>query len=322
MTTLSDRELVPRALGGTGLRVTAVGVGGSPMGGMEGLYGHDTSHDDGVATALRAFTGPFNLLDTSNAYSGGRSEQRIGEALRQLGGLPDGFVLVTKVDADPETRAFDRDRVLRSFEESMGRLGVERIDLLHLHDPETDITLDEALGERGAIAGLLELRDAGIVGAIGIAGGAAEEMARYVTTGHFDVLLTHNRFTLVDRTAADLIDLAHVHGMGVINAAPFGGGVLARDPRAGDRYAYGLGTAEQVSAAVEIKAYLDGVGIPIAAAALQFSARESRIHATLVGASNPERIDQAIHLLEVPIPEEVWAELERRVPPREHWIND
>ncbi len=314
--------LARRTLGRSGLEVTAVGIGGSPIGGMEGVYGHETSHEAGVETALRALGGPFTLLDTSNAYSEGRSEERIGEAIRRNGGLPPGFLLVTKVDADPATRAFDRDRVLRSFEESTRRLGLERIDLLHLHDPESDVTVEEALGKNGALAGLLELREAGVVGSIGIAGGAAAEMSRYVASGQFDVLLTHNRFTLVDRTADALIDLAHENDMGVINAAPFGGGVLARATRPGDRYAYGLGTSEQVAAAAGIKEYLDSLGIPIAAAALQFSLRESRIHATLFGASRPDRIDQALELAAVPIGDEVWAKLDNRLPPRDHWIDD
>lgn len=318
-----SEKLQKRALGSTGLEVTPVGIGGSPLGGAKGLYGHDTSSEDAVATVLRVFDSPFNLLDTSNAYSEGRSEQRIGEAIQKAGGLPAGFVLVTKVDADPETRAYDRDRVLRSFEESIARLGVETIDLLFLHDPETDLTVEEALdSESGAVAGLIELRNAGVVGSIGIAGGAASEMAQYVDSGVFDVLLTHNRYTLVDRTADGLIDLAHERGMGVINAAPFGGGVLARDVRPGDRYAYGLGTAAQVEVAREMKLALGAFGIPIAAAALQFSLRERRIHSTLFGASSPERVQQALQLIDVIIPEDVWVQLERMLPPRASWIND
>ena len=193
---------------------------------------------------------------------------------------------------------------------------------MHLHDPESDITLEDALGKHGAIAGLLELRDAGLAGAIGIAGGAAQEMMRYVDTGMFDVLLTHNRYTLVDRTADGLIDLARQHGMGVINAAPFGGGVLARAPHPGDRYAYGLGTNEQVRAAGAIHELFKNAGVPVAAAALQFSVREPRIHATLVGASSPDRVDQARRLLDVEIADELWDEVERLLPPREHWIDD
>ena len=311
-----------RVLGRSGLQVTAVGIGGSPIGGLEEIYGHDTSHDDGVATAVRALSGPFNLLDTSNNYSEGRSEERIGEAIRQLGGLPAGRVLATKVDADPETGAFDRDRVLRSFDESMNRLGLDRVDLLHLHDPEGFISVAEAFGHRGAVAGLLELREAGRAGSIGIAGGAAAKMARYVDSGFFDVLLTHNRYTLVDRTSDDLIERAHALDMGVLNAAPFGGGVLARATRPGDRYAYGLGTEEQVAVAGRINNYLDGLGIPIAAAALQFSVKEPRIHSTILGASSAERIGQAERLLAVEIPHEVWERLADFLPAREHWIND
>jgi len=320
--TVEPDKLALRELGRSGLRVTGVGLGGSPLGGAELTYGHDTSREDAVATVRRAFEGPFNLLDTSNAYGEGRSEQRIGAAIRENDGVPDGFVIATKVDADPATGVYDRDRVLRSFQESIDRLGLQRLDLLYLHDPEGFMSVEEALGAGGAVAGLRELRDSGQVTSIGIAGGAAAEMARYVGSGHFDVLLTHNRYTLVDRTADSLIDLAHDHGMGVINAAPFGGGVLARGGIPGDRYAYGLGTEEQVRAAGEMKRYLDGFGIPIAAAALQFSLDEKRIHSTLFGASSPARVDQAVELLEVEIPDEVWERLAQFVPAPVYWIND
>lgn len=311
-----------RALGSTDLFVTAVGIGGSPLGGAAGLYGHDTTADAAVRTILRVFAGPVNLLDTSNNYGEGRSEERIGAAIRLEGGLPSAFVLATKVDADPVTGRFDRDRVLRSFDESSRRLGVDSVDILHLHDPEGHITAGDAFGERGAVAGLIELKASGRARAIGIAGGVAAEMSTYVASGAFDVLLTHNRFTLVDRTADRLIDEATALGMGVINAAPFGGGVLARVPRREDRYAYGSGSTEQVAAAMAMHEMLEPLGIPLAAAAVQFSVRDPRVHATLVGASRAERIDATLALLEVEIPDEVWRALDALLPAQEFWIGD
>lgn len=147
-------------------------------------------------------------------------------------------------------------------------------------------------------------------------------MSTYVASGAFDVLLTHNRFTLVDRTADRLIDEASALGMGVINAAPFGGGVLARVPRREDRYAYGSGSIEQVAAAMAMHEMLEPLGIPLAAAAVQFSVRDPRVHATLVGASSPERIDANLALLEVEIPDEVWRVLGALLPAQEFWIGD
>ncbi len=146
---------------------------------------------------------------------------------------------MTKVDADPATGALDRDRVLRSFEESRKRLGVDALPLLHLHDPYT-ITLREALAPRGAIAGLHELKDAGLVSAVGIAVGPVPLVRSYVETDAFDAVLTHNRYTLIDRSARSLLEDARARGMTVFNAAPFGGGILATGARPGATYAYGL----------------------------------------------------------------------------------
>ena len=137
-------DLAPRTLGRTGLRVTPVCVGGGPLGSMPGLFGYDVSAERGTATALAALRGPFNFLDTSAGYSDGDSERRIGAAVRELGGLPDGFVLATKVDRDMDTGDFSGSQVRRSFEASLERLGVDRVPLLHLHDPE-HISFDEGM---------------------------------------------------------------------------------------------------------------------------------------------------------------------------------
>jgi len=103
-----------------------------------------------VATVRRAFAGPINFLDTSNGYSGGESERRIGAALAEAGGLPDGFVLATKVDRDGATGDFSGDQVRRSARESLERLGLDRIQLLYLHDPE-HITYEEAMAPGGPV---------------------------------------------------------------------------------------------------------------------------------------------------------------------------
>ncbi|SDY64904.1 aldo/keto reductase [Herbiconiux ginsengi] len=314
--------LAPRPLGRTGILVPGIGIGGSPLGSSASLYGHGTAEDQGVATVTRVLSGPLGFLDTSNAYSAGESERRIGQAIASYGGLPDGFVLATKVDADPDTGRFDGDRVRRSFEESLSRLGVDRVPLLHLHDPEGFISVEEASAPNGAIEALLQLKSEGAVDAIGVAGGQVSEMRKYVETGAFDVLLTHNRFTLVDRSAQRLIELASERGLGVINAAAFGGGILARTPRSGDKYAYGMGTEQQVRAASLMAAACDRYGVPIAAAALQFAASLPGIDSVLVGASRPERVDETIRLATLDIPAELIEELDALTPGSDFWIQD
>lgn len=119
-----------RTLGRAGLSVSAVCVGTSPLGSHPAPYGTDTA----VATIRRALEGPFNFIDTSNEYgNGGNSERRIGEALAEAGGLPEGFVIATKVDPIVGTRDFSGDRVKRSVEESLERLGLDHLQLVYLH---------------------------------------------------------------------------------------------------------------------------------------------------------------------------------------------
>ena len=124
-------------LGDTGLAVTPICFGTSPLASMAQLYGYSVDEERAVATVLAAFESPVNFIDTSNGYGeDGLAERRIGAAIRRAGGLPSHVVLATKVDPDPRTGDFSGDRVRASLEESMERLGVDKIALLHLHDPE------------------------------------------------------------------------------------------------------------------------------------------------------------------------------------------
>jgi D-threo-aldose 1-dehydrogenase len=294
-----------RALGSTGLDVTAVCVGGGPLGGMKAAFGYDTPEDRAVETVLAALDGPFRFLDTSAGYSEGASERRIGLALAQAGGLPSDVVLATKVDPDFETGAFDGPAVRRSIEGSLERLGVDRVDILHLHDPER-ITFDEAMAPGGAVEELIRIKDEGIAGNLGVAGGPTSLLSRFLDTGVFEVLLTHNRWTLADRSANGVIQQAYDAGYGVINGAPFGGGVLARGTNAVSTYCYAPMSEETATAIRRVEAICTEAGVPLGAAALQFSTRDERIHSTIVGVSRPERIAQAQEWESFDIPDDVW----------------
>jgi D-threo-aldose 1-dehydrogenase len=272
-----------------------------------------------VATVLATFDSPITFLDTSNEYGDGEVERRVGEAVRARGGLPAGFVLETKVDPDPNTGDFSGDRVRASLEESLERLGLDRVPLLHLHDPER-ISFEDAMAPDGPVQALIRLRDEGIVDGIGVAGGPVDLITRYVETDVFDAVLTHNRYTLLDRSAEPLIDAATARGMGVLNAAIYGGGMLAKGPDARPRYAYGAGDPSLAETARRMGAACDRYGVPLAAAAVQLSVREPRIHATVVGISAPERVGETLDLLDVEIPDELWAELRELTPPPELWI--
>jgi D-threo-aldose 1-dehydrogenase len=314
--------MTPRPLGGTGLTVTGLCVGTSPLANMPNLYGYEVSEARAVATIDAVLDSPaVNFIDTSNGYGAdGSAERRIGIALRNRGGLPAGTVLATKVDPDPRTGEYSGQRVRVSLEESLERLGLDHLELLHLHDPER-ITFEQATAPGGPVEALADLKRQGLVSHLGVAGGPVGLMRRYLDTGVFEVVLTHNRYTLLDRSAGALFRDAHERGIGVLNAAPYGGGMLAKGPAAQTKYAYGERDDGIAAAATAMGSAADRAGVPLAAAALQFSLRAPFIDSTVVGVSSPERVRQTLDLAGVPIPGELWAELETLVPAPALWLD-
>lgn len=165
-----------RPLGRTGLTVSAVCAGGGPLGSMPENFGYDVPTRRGIDTVARVLAGPITFLDTANGYSGGESERRVGAALAAAGGVPDGFVLATKVDRDA-SGDYSGARVRRSLEESLERLGLPRVPLLYLHDPE-HITFEDGIATGGPVEELLRIRDEGLAEHLGVAGGPVELMER------------------------------------------------------------------------------------------------------------------------------------------------
>lgn len=286
---------------------------------MRAVFGYDTPSERAVQTVLRAFEGPFNFLDTAAGYTDGESERRIGEAIARAGGLPDGFVLATKVDRHPETGEFSGAQVRRSIEGSLERLGVDSVPLLYLHDPE-HISFAEGIAPGGPVEELMRIREEGLAEHLGVAGGPVALMAEYLRTGVFEALITHNRWTLVDRSAGELIDQAVALGVGVVNGAPFGGGILARGTAATDRYAYQPADQEALARIRQMERICADAGVPLAAAALQFSLRDPRITSTIVGVTRPERIDETARYAEWPVGDDVWAQLDGLTAPHETWL--
>lgn len=314
-------EMTLRPLGDTGLEVTPVCVGTSSLSSMPGLYGYRVAAEAAVATISKALDGPVNFLDTSNNYGAGQAETLIGEALRLRGGVPSGFVLATKVDADAVTGEFNGERVHRSVEESFARLGVDRVELMYLHDPEAHLTFEQAMADDGPVAALAELRDQGVLGHIGVAMGDLDLLARLLRTGVFEVALNHNHYTLLDRSADSLIDETCKRGIAFVNAAPYGGGILAKGPEAQPKYAYRPASDAVLRAVRSMQEVCSRHRIPLQAAALQFSLRDPRIVSTVVGMSDPARIDETLRLASVEIPEQIWSELASLTPSTNLWLS-
>jgi D-threo-aldose 1-dehydrogenase len=267
-----------------------------------------------VAEVFSGRTAPWaTVIDTSNNYGAGVSETLIGDAVRRGGGVPRGVLIATKLDRDMATGDFSGDRMRASLDESLRRLGVSSVPLLYLHDPES-LTYAEAFAPGGAVEALVAMKREGLAARIGISGGPARMLQRYVETGLFDAVITHNRYTLVDRSARELLEAAATRGVAVSNAAPYGSAPLAKWPEPVTSYAYRPAHPDVVRAIAAMGEVTAGYGVPLAAAALQFSLRDPLVATTVVGVNSADQLARTLDLAQFEIPDEVWGHLEGLVP--------
>ncbi len=302
-------DLPRRPFGRTGFHVTPLCIGCAPLGDMPETFAYSVAEEHAVATLAEAFRSPINFLDTAAAYGDGESERRIGIVLRQLGGLPAGYVLATKADRDLTTGDFSGDQIKRSIERSLRLLGLDHLQFVYIHDPE-HTTFENVMGRGGPLEVLQRFQDEGVIAHLGISGGPIDMLVRYVETGAFTAVETHNRYTLLNRSAEPLLDVAVSRGVAVVNAAPYGSGILVKGPDAYARYAYQDAPPALVERVRAMAAVCREYGVPLAAAALQFSLRDPRITSTVVGVSRPERIAATLELARVAVPDELWRQLD------------
>lgn len=305
---MQTADLTWNPFGKAGFSVPPVSIGCAPLGNMPETFAYGVTEEDAVATVLAGLASPFPYIDTAALYGDGESERRVGLALRELGGLPTGAILQTKQGRNPKDDDYSGETVKRRMERSLELLGVDRVEIVYLHDPEWT-TFEAAMAPGGPVEVLQHYKEQGVIGHLGIAGGPIALEIQYVETGLFDAVITHNRYTLLNRSADPLLTLAHERGVAVLNAAPYGSGILAKGPDAYPRYAYQEASGEMVERSRQMAAIGQRHGVPLAAIALQFSTNDPRITNTIVGMSRPERIAQTLEYLTTPIPQDLWAEL-------------
>jgi D-threo-aldose 1-dehydrogenase len=298
-----------RTFGKTALRVTPLCIGCAPLGNMPETFAYDVAEEQALATLRALFQAPINFLDTAASYGDGESERRIGLVLRELFGLPSGFVLATKADRDLKTGDFSGEQIKRSVERSLHLLHVDKIQVMYLHDPE-HAKFEDIMAPGGPTEVLLKFKEQGVIGHVGVAGGPVDLMMRYIDTGAFEAVITHNRYTLLNRSAGPLLEKASKMGIAVLNAAPYGSGILAKGPDAYPRYAYQAADAVTLDRVRRMDALCKAANVPLAAAALQFSTSDPRITSTIVGVSKPERLAETVELAHTPIPTELWPQLD------------
>lgn len=313
-----------RPLGRRGtVRVPLYGLGTGPLG---NLYTAVTE-DDAQATVHAALESGWTLLDTAPHYGAGLAEERLGRALR---GVPrDSYLLSSKVgrlleplapgepadpqgfvDTPPRRRRWDfsRDGVLRSVEESLARLGTDRLDIVHLHD--VDDPAHWPTVHEQAFPALAELRDQGAVGAVSVGMNTVAPLTAFVRDLDLDAILLANRYTLLDqRSAQGLLALCGRRGTSVIVGGVFNSGLLA-DPRPGATYDYAAASPELVERARAIAARCARHGVELRAAALRFPHRHPAVAGVLVGCRSAAEVRENAAATGGPVPEELWAELQ------------
>jgi D-threo-aldose 1-dehydrogenase len=281
--------------------------------------------DDAVQACVdTAWDRGVRLFDTAPLYGHGSSETRLGNALR--GRARDDYLIATKVgrllvptdpaappaptifaDLPPVTPVFDfsADGTLRSVEASLERLGLDRIDLLHVHDP--DDHLAEAVA--GAYPALVRLRDEGLVQAVGLGTNHASVAAHVLERVDLDWLLLAGRCTLLDRTGPDeVFDACVARDVRVLAAGVFNSGVLAA-PGPGAPFHYAPAPPEVLAHVAAMRSVCEAHGVPLAAAALQFPLRFPAVTTVLVGARSGAEMAEDHDLLHLPIPDALWDEL-------------
>ncbi|MEZ7833403.1 MAG: aldo/keto reductase [Candidatus Pelagibacter bacterium] len=295
----------------TGLEVTELSFGTSSLGSMPDTYGYEVSEDRAQKTLNRFFQGPVNMLDTSRNYAMGESEKRIGKAIKENGGWPNGFLLSTKLDRNMDTLVLDKNRVRESLEESLKTLNVDSVDILFLHDPEYAKDITDITKKDGAMDELFKIKNEGLAKAAGVAMGKVDIMFPLLKDWDFDVIINHNRYTLLNREANEMYDYASSKNIAIFNAAPYAGGVLAKGPDNFKKITYQDATEEKLAPAREFEKVCKKHNVELGAAALQFSLRDNRITSTICGVTSVESIEKNLAWANAEISGEFWDEISK-----------
>jgi D-threo-aldose 1-dehydrogenase len=316
-----------RELGGTGLGVTILGLGGAPIGVLSGPDA-EAEADRVVSAALARGIG---LFDTAPLYGIGRSEHRVGHALR-LASRAD-LVISTKVArylAPPRPRERETDRTQftavidysyegakRAFEQSLQRLGLNRVDIVLIHDVDiwthgTREAFEQRFREAmsGAYRALADLRDEGVVRAIGIGVNEIEPCLRFAEAGLFDCFMLAGRYTLLEQGAQrELLPLLEMKRISLLIAGPFNSGILATGAIAGAVYDSKPATPAILDKVRSIEAVCGRYGVPLAACALQFPLGHPVVASVVFGAKSAAEVERNVGWFETDIPADLWREL-------------
>lgn len=317
-----------RPIGATGVAVTELSFGAAPIGNLYRAISDQQAYD----TVAAAWQGGVRYFDTAPHYGLGLSERRLGAALQDF--PRDEFVISTKVgrllvrndrpagtdmdhgfdlpDELTRVRDYSADGVRSSLEQSLERLGLDRVDIALVHDAEDH--LEQAAEE--AIPALCELRDQGVISCVGLGMNYVDPLLWFVTRDYpagvnLDVVLVAGRWTLLDRRGGPLLDACAERGISVISAAPFNTGLLAHaEPPADGNFNYEPVTPEVLDRARQFAAAAARNGVSLPQAAVQFPLRHPAVVTVLAGMQTPGEATANTRLMITDVPDQAWSDLE------------
>lgn len=306
-----------------------LGLGAAALG---NLYAEMTD-DDAHAIVAGMWDGGVRYFDTAPHYGLGLSERRLGQALASY--RRDEYLISTKigrllepnpggtgmdvsfvVKADQRRRwDFTRDGVLRSLEDSLARMSLDRVDVLYIHDPEDhlEVAIEQAL------PALVELRESGVVAAIGVGSTNVSAITAVIETGGIDIAMVAGRYTLLEQPAnAQLLPAALRHGVRVVAVGVYNSGLLATpEPDPNSTYEYGAVPPQVLARAQQIARICRDHGVALPHAAVQFPLRHQAVANVTVGIGRPEFVPATLERAGTEVPQELWASLaaEGLIPP-------
>lgn len=307
----------------TGTPLTRVGLGGAQLGNL----GRETTDEQAHSAVHAAWNRGVRVFDTAPHYGLGTSERRLGALLAEF--PRDQYTLSTKAGrtlvpqdhapgqlddqgfAVPATHRrewdFTRDGILRGIEASLDRLGVDRLDIAYLHDPDDH----EHVAATEGISALIELREQGVVGAIGVGMNQSAMPARFVRDTDIDVVMLAGRYTLLEQPALDdLLPAAVEHGVGIVNVGVYNSGLLAQPRVSPDAtYNYMPAPADLVARANTIAAVCEQFGTDLPTAAMQFSHCHPAVVSVVVGCRDSAQVTQNLDRAQAPINNDLWTAL-------------
>jgi D-threo-aldose 1-dehydrogenase len=306
-----------------GIPLPELGFGTAPL---AGLF-TPVSDEQAAATLKAAWDAGFRYFDTAPHYGLGVAERRLGEALAEwprdevvvstkVGRLlvpnpggedrldDDGFAVPAVVRREFD---FSRDGVLRSFEESLDRLGLDRVDIVYLHDPDEHWDAASTTG----VDTLVELRDQGVVRAIGVGMNQSAMLTEFVRRTDIDLVLIAGRYTLLEQGALDdLLPAAAERGVDVVAGAIYNSGLLSRPrPAADATYDYAPVPADVRDRVLRLAEACEAAGTSLPVVATRFPLRNPQVVSALLGLRSPEEVAQAVERGTAPVPDALWRRL-------------